>query len=121
MEKSFEKMIEDRRKTNTHTAIILIVAAVVAVVLYESLATAQYMAKTAVNPTFWGLLVGYVSGRDIFVEVLIVLSFCGCSWHLRGLQRDDLYTEVIGKSTFALEHFRDLIDAEIERRNENPS
>ena len=116
MERSLEEKIQSQRKSNIWAVVILVAATVIAVLVYELLSAAQYMAHSDSHPSFWDLIFGFTSGQDVFVESLITLLIAAVAWHWRGMQRDDLYTEVLDKSTFALEHFRDQIDAEIERR-----
>ena len=113
-EKSFEETIEDQHKMKWKAALVWIFAGVIAIFNFELL-NGLYMPGQPIPRRAWFPLCE-VRWLDIFVESLIVLLIAGAAWHFRGEQRDDLYTEIIGKSTFALEHFQDRIGEEIERR-----
>lgn len=117
-ERTIEETIESRRGSRWVSFWIIIVTTVVAVVLYETLSNAGYRPKEITHPSFWDLLVGFTPWVDVFVEIVIVWFVAGLAWYSRGMENPDLYMEVVDKSTFALKHFRDLIDAEIDRREE---
>ena len=119
MEKNFEEAIQAQRKTKRIMMLLLMAGGLGAVFIFEML-SGSYPYENEVRRSA-SMLLTNVNWLDVFVEALIVVLMTGSSWHWRGEQRDDLYTEVIGKSTFALKHFQDRIGEEIERRERDGS